>query len=97
MFIEGESRKVGQVYLPQTLAQAMKQGRLVLLTASLQTRIDRILAEYFVDSQETQQKIDQILLSFRKVLGKESVANLRKFLKKWSTERIYQNFIDILL
>jgi tRNA 2-selenouridine synthase len=46
VWVEGESRKVGNVTLPESLRLAMKAAPCVLVTASLETRVRRIIAEY---------------------------------------------------
>lgn len=46
VWVEGESRKVGNVTLPESLRLAMKAAPCVLVTAPLETRVTRIIAEY---------------------------------------------------
>ncbi|WP_136808069.1 tRNA 2-selenouridine(34) synthase MnmH [Desulfosediminicola flagellatus] len=68
-FIEGESRKLGGIYLPPGLASAMKCGHLVLVTASIETRVSRIVEDYPIKDDETVQKVERILKSLRGKLG----------------------------
>ncbi len=81
-FIEGESRKVGEVFIPQALAQAMQAGQKVLLTASLETRVARTLADYRIEDDATAHKVDQILQTLRMALGKPKVEHLRQCLQQ---------------
>ncbi len=46
VWVEGESRKVGAVTIPDGLRRAMREATCVLVTASLETRVTRIIAEY---------------------------------------------------
>jgi tRNA 2-selenouridine synthase len=46
VWIEGESRKVGAVTIPEALRRAMPVATCVLVTASMETRVSRIIAEY---------------------------------------------------
>jgi len=46
VWVEGESRKVGAVTIPEGLRRAMAAATCVLVTASLETRVTRIVAEY---------------------------------------------------
>ncbi len=46
VWIEGESRKVGTVTIPDGLRLAMRDATCVLVTASVETRVTRIIAEY---------------------------------------------------
>jgi tRNA 2-selenouridine synthase len=86
--VEGESRKVGQVFLPYSLANAMKSGMLVLLSASMNTRISRIVEEYQICDEQSIRQVDSILISLRVSLGKLKVDQLRLWLKKEEIEKI---------
>lgn len=68
-FVEGESRQMGNIYLPSGLAGAMKTGRLVLITATMETRVARILEDYPVDNDQTVAEVERILKSLRRKLG----------------------------
>ncbi|MDP6430837.1 MAG: tRNA 2-selenouridine(34) synthase MnmH [SAR324 cluster bacterium] len=93
VFIEGESRKVGKVFIPQSLAEAMKYGTLVLLQASFDTRIRRIVKEYKICDEQTLLKTDSILQSMQKVLGKKKAEQLRQWLRKGE----FENIVHVLL
>lgn len=68
-FIEGESRQLGSIYLPAGLARSMKEGKLVLITASMETRVARILEDYPVHDEQTARQIEKILQSLRRKVG----------------------------
>ena len=93
VFIEGESRKVGKVFIPQSLAEAMKYGTLVLLQASFDTRIRRIVEEYKICDEQTFLQTDSILQSMQKVLGKKKAEKLRQWLRKGE----FENIVHVLL
>ena len=93
VFIEGESRKVGKVFIPQSLAKAMKYGTLVLLQASFDTRIRRIVEEYKICDEQTFLQTDSILQSMQKVLGKKKAEQLRQWLRKGE----FENIVHVLL
>ena len=88
LFVEGESRKVGQVFIPQIFANAMKSGKLVLLSATLETRISRIVEEYNICDEQSIQQIDSILQTLKVALGKVKVEQLRLWLKRGEIENI---------
>lgn len=69
-FIEGESRKLGGIYLPEGLARAMKQGVLVEVTASIEKRVARIVEDYPIRDDETARKVRRIFYSLTAKLGK---------------------------
>lgn len=46
VFLEGESRKVGRISLPNCILQRINTGSPILVTGSLPRRVDRILSDY---------------------------------------------------
>lgn len=75
-FVEGESRQMGNIYLPSGLARSMKSGHLVLVTASIETRVSRIVEDYPLTDDVTVQKVMRILTSLRGKLGRSVVDHL---------------------
>lgn len=81
-FIEGESRKIGRVFIPQPLAAAMQSALLVNVHCRLETRIKRIIEDYPVTDEAMRNKIETILKSFKQKLGASQVENLCRLLRK---------------
>ena len=46
VFVEGESKKIGQLQVPEALMQRVRESPCVLLEAALETRVDLLLEEY---------------------------------------------------
>lgn len=80
ILVECESRRVGNVYLPDVLYNAMQKGFKVLVTASLETRIERLIDEY---TGRYNENYDSIL---------ESLKTLSKRLGKKKTDKLVQDF-----
>lgn len=87
-FIEGESRKMGAVYLPTRLAESMKSGHLVLVTASIETRVARILEDYPVEDDATVQLVLGILENLRSKLGHVITDKLGALLKAGALDEL---------
>lgn len=81
-FIEGESRQLGCVYLPAGLARAMKEGHLVLITASIEKRVERILEDYPVTDDKTVAQVQRILESLRRKVGGEVTETMCRLLHR---------------
>jgi tRNA 2-selenouridine synthase len=81
-FIEGESRKIGRVFIPKPLAQAMKKAVLVNIHCSLDTRIARIIEDYPVADDEILQQMEAILRSLRQKMGAELVERMCDLLRE---------------
>lgn len=80
-FIEGESRKMGNIYLPARLAEAMSNGHLVLVSCDLEKRIERIVEDYPIHDEETRSKVYSILQQLRPRLGGSRVERLCRLLE----------------
>ena len=71
----------------------MKNGKKVLLKASMETRVRRILEEYHPRDEETLFKIEAILPALKESLGKNVVEQLKTLLQ----QNKFEDFITILL
>jgi tRNA 2-selenouridine synthase len=75
-FIEGESRKIGRVFIPQPLAMAMQEAVLIKVDCSLATRINRIIEDYPVADKAMQNQIENILKSLKQNMGSSQVEKM---------------------
>lgn len=92
-FIEGESRKIGPVFIPKPLAQAMKDGVLVRVSCSLETRVERIIADYPISDREVMGKMENIILSLSRNLGRERVEAMCELLKNNDLKPLVRNLL----
>lgn len=81
-FIEGESRKIGPVFIPQPLAAAMQNGLMVKVHCSLETRIRRIIDDYPVTDQAMRGQIESILKSLKQKMGAHLVETMCQLLRR---------------
>ena len=81
-FIEGESRKIGRVFIPKSLAQAMQGAILVNIHCRLETRINRIIEDYPVTDDKVLQQMETILRSLKQKMGAEKVQEMCSLLRQ---------------
>ncbi len=67
--VECESKRVGNVYVPEALFAAMRQGPKILARADVETRVTRLVDEYVDLYGRRQDEIRASLLSLNKRLG----------------------------
>ena len=72
IIIEGESRKLGRVLLPESLYKAMKKGINIKVELPIETRCKRLADEYF-DTIEKIQQIKEIVKTMIPVLSNKIV------------------------
>lgn len=80
VFIEGESRRIGRIFLPGNLYEVMREGKLVWCQASLETRVERLLVEY--GREEYIAGMRDALDRIRKKLGGDKHAELVALLER---------------
>ena len=69
LILEGESRKIGDIYIPENLFNAMMSSKKISITCSLDTRANRIVEEYFEDESRVEE-VKKIIPSLSKFMGK---------------------------
>lgn len=89
-FIEGESRKVGPVFVPKAIFQPLREGITVLLEASLETRVQRTVEDYALRCEADVQEVDAILQTLKMALSAKVVEHLRLCLKQGRLEELAQ-------
>lgn len=93
IFVEGESRKIGGVFMSSAFAAAMKKARMIYIHAPMELRIQRIIEDYPMDDPTVRQKADAVIKSLRQRLGSTLVDHLCLLLKKDDLSE----FVHILL
>ncbi|MBW3004509.1 tRNA 2-selenouridine(34) synthase MnmH [Candidatus Woesearchaeota archaeon] len=91
VFIEGESHKVGRVFIPNSIFKAMKRGIAVRVDCSIENRAKQIVKDYFTHGEDD--KIRKIIVYLKPHLTKKVVENLLKLMD----EKNYEEVSKILL
>lgn len=91
VFVEGESHKVGKVFIPNSIFTAMKKGIAVRVNCSIENRAKQIVKDYFMHGEED--KIREIIVYLKPHLTKKVVENLLKLMD----EKNYSEVSKILL
>ncbi len=91
VLVEGESKRIGKVSLPGEMYEVMRESVKVWCTASLETRVRRLIAEYGVP--EYREGMAEALLRIRKRLGGERYAEIAGHLDRWEMEPFMEKLI----
>ena len=65
ILVEGESKRIGNIYLPDFLFQAMRNAPVVVVEGSLPVRVQRILRDYTPTSLQARLTMDRALYRLR--------------------------------
>ena len=73
VFVEGESKKIGEIQVPEALMSRMRASPCVLLETALETRVDLLLGEYqhFLEDRKTLEAQLDCLIALH---GRERIA-----------------------
>jgi tRNA 2-selenouridine synthase len=93
--VEAESKRIGNVYLPDCLMRSMESGIHILATACLETRITRLLQEY-LQGNDTNFHATRIMSSVETLRSRLGNARTES-LKKLFLDGNYRQFIQTLL
>ncbi|HWR40433.1 MAG TPA: tRNA 2-selenouridine(34) synthase MnmH [Patescibacteria group bacterium] len=92
--VECESKRIGNVYLPDTLYQAMKTGEKILLSADREVRVDRLIEEYGVPTEPQQAMILECIRSLRKRLGQNKTEQLSQSLQQGNIREVVRTLLQ---
>jgi len=92
IILEGESRRIGSLSLPGNLYEAMREQAKIWCTASIETRIDRLQAEY--GKNEYKEEMNSALFRIRSKLGKEKHAEMLSYLEHWELKPLISELIE---
>ena len=81
IILEGESRRIGKIFLPGNLYDAMREGIKVWCEAPLETRVGRLIQEY--GREDYRDGMAEALQRIRKRLGGDKYVEIRDSLDKW--------------
>jgi tRNA 2-selenouridine synthase len=96
--LEGESRRIGRITLPGNLYDVMRDGIKIWCTASLETRVARLIEEY--GREEYRQGMREALERIRKKLGGDRFTEICGYLERWEMPEfmgsLMENYYDRL-
>lgn len=74
--VECESKRIGNVYLPECLFNAMRSGKKILMSASVEIRVGRLIEEYLDVYNSNSDAIIDSIESLRRRLGNKKTDSL---------------------
>lgn len=93
ILVEGESKRIGNIYLPDFLFQAMRNAPVVVVEGSLPVRVQRILRDYTPTSLQARLTMYRALYRLRHRLSRTSLIELKQCLDRED----YRRFAELIL
>lgn len=93
VFVEGESRKVGDLVVPNNIFSQMKIAKVIMLEASIKTRARRLIKEYIEEYPDLLPELRNIIPKLKGDIGNSNV----KMLLDLFDEGNYEDCISFVL
>ena len=90
VFTEGESRRIGRVYIPDYIFQAMREGIHIRIDASLESRVNNIYRDYVKD---TDGELILALERLRKYIGDKNINEYEKLIKEGEYKKVIEDLM----
>ncbi len=94
IIVEGESKRIGRNYIPDTFFQAMNEGVKVLVHDDFNHRVSRIIDEYCDDTKENQQALIKSIAFLEKRLGKARIKQLTGLVIAGNYREVVEYLLD---
>lgn len=94
VFVEAESKKVGNVTVPDALMQAMRASPCLLLELAVPERVQLLLEDYPYFSSHPQQLIARLKL-LTALRGHQTIARWRQFILASNFEALVQELLEL--
>lgn len=94
LFVEAESRKIGNVTVPTFLLERIKNGPRIILEADLEARVSRIERDYpLYENRESIVKLLDTAVTFKERLGSKKVKQLSDLLLNGEVSQFIENIL----
>lgn len=90
VFVEGESRKIGKVTIPDCIFDTMMEGIHINIAASFETRVSNIYRDYVKDNDS---EIISALEMLRKFLGDKNIDYYRELIDKSQYKEVIEELM----
>lgn len=93
IMVEGESKRIGNIYVPDFLFTAMKEAPVIEVEGSLDARVERIVRDYAPKSHQARLNMYRALARLRHRLAKTALAEMKHCLDAEN----YNSFVRLIL
>ena len=96
LFMEGESKRIGRISLPDTLYEKMAEGINIKINSPIENRVKLLVEEYA--SEDNKEEIKESLYHLKKFISNKELDNLIQALEKneysYIAEQLCINYYD---
>ena len=93
IFVEAESKRIGNAVLPDYLSTSLKKGKHILVEANSEIRAERIVKEY-MQAPNAQEEIVQALDKLKKYLGTKEIEKYLELVNDQHYQQVAQELLE---
>lgn len=93
VLVESESKRVGNVILPNNLFEMITKGKHILLQTSIENRVSRLINDYVINVPNHDELLINSIESLRKRIGNESTSKLIQLINNHEYEEVAKELI----
>lgn len=93
LIVEGESKKIGKLFVPEAVYEGILHGRKVWVTDTMGNRVKRLIREYVENTQGDMAEVEQALQRLTPRLGKDKVQQMLGHLARGELEQVSEMLI----
>lgn len=91
IFVESESKRIGNVYIPEVVHQAMHEGHHMLVSTSMKKRTEIIMEDY---SEASKEEVLKCINLFTRYIGKEKIVYYKHLVEKGMYSQLAVEFME---
>ncbi|MFA7468476.1 MAG: tRNA 2-selenouridine(34) synthase MnmH [Desulfotomaculaceae bacterium] len=92
--VECESKRLGNLFVPDTVLDSMRRGYRVLTYAPFDLRVQRIKRDYYTETEGNPQALREAVKRLAKYLGKSKVEELNQWLDRGEVELVIEFLLE---
>lgn len=100
LIVEGESKKIGKLYVPEAIYEGILGGHKVLVRDAMHNRVNRLIREYVDGANGNIDEVEKALEHLTRRLGKEKIETIHRYLAAGELEQVgwmlINDYYDVL-
>lgn len=94
LIVEGESKKIGKLYVPEAVYEGILTGYKVLVKDAMHNRVNRLIREYIDGANGNIAEVRKALDHLTRRLGKDKIQAMHRYLSAGELEQVGRLLID---
>jgi tRNA 2-selenouridine synthase len=91
LFVESESKRIGDLYLPDTIYDSIMNGQHLLIEASLEQRVETIMEDY---ANSTKEELVECTKKLQRYMNKKTVASYLDMIEKGNLSELAKMIME---